>query len=77
MREVEFLFRDGLSRGLRKFINSPSNYEELMECHNLAPWETGLLPHDPVISMNSLTGDLLVDENGNYIVTEGDEEIAL
>ena len=72
MKELGFIFKDGLSRGLRRFSNSPADFEELMECHNLAPWEAGLLPHDTVTSMNSLTGDLLVNEDGDYIVVDGD-----
>ena len=53
MKEYPFTFDDGLKKGLRRWDTNPTNEQALVECHNLAPAELGLKPHEPLKSVDA------------------------
>ena len=53
MKEFEFTFQKGLVGGLRKHRSNPRNEQNLVECHNWRPTETGLESHEAVVSLNA------------------------
>ena len=42
MRAYTHLFREGLTKGLRRSSTNPRNSQALIECHNVVPSEQGL-----------------------------------
>lgn len=48
MREGDYMFDEGLVKGLRRFETNLRNVQSLLECHNWAPAEQGLEPHEEV-----------------------------
>lgn len=48
MREGDYIFEDGLTKGLRRFDSNPRNEQTLVECHNWMPIEQGLEAHEVV-----------------------------
>jgi hypothetical protein len=74
MREFEVPFREGLTKGLRRHSKNPLNTEALVECHNLAPTEFGLEPHEDIILMTAVEL-VLTTEAGEGILTEGEDRI--
>lgn len=53
MKEFPFTFKEGFTRGLRRFDTNPINSQSLTELHNMAPDVGGLTPHQLVISLNA------------------------
>lgn len=53
MREYNFTFEEGLTKGLRRFSANPTNEQALVELHNLAPAEQGLETHETIVSMDA------------------------
>ena len=53
MKQGEVDLTKALKRGLRKFAESPRNSLWLIECHNLAPSEEGIEPHETVTSLGA------------------------
>ena len=53
MRAFQYVFQEGLMKGLRRFSDNPRNKQDLVECHNAMPSESGLKPHDVVTSLNA------------------------
>lgn len=53
MKEFELTFDKGLRLGLRKYSSNPRNEQGLVECHNLAPGESGLKLHEAVVDLNA------------------------
>jgi len=53
MRQGEVDLSPVLKRGLRRFEVSPRGSLWLLECHNLAPAEEGIEPHETVISLGA------------------------
>jgi hypothetical protein len=52
MKEYTFTFKEGLTKGLRRFSNTPRNAQSLVELHNLAPSDLGIEPHEALISLD-------------------------
>ena len=50
--EVDFKFRDGEIQGLRRFSNESKGSKSLTECHNWAPSDVGLEPHEQVTQID-------------------------
>ena len=53
MKEYEFTFQEGLTKGLRRHFTNPRNEQSLVECHNWRPTEAGLVTHEAVVSLNA------------------------
>ena len=53
MKQGEVDLSRALKRGLRRFPVSPKNSEWLLECHNWAPAEDGIEPHETLISLGA------------------------
>ena len=53
MKEFQFTFKEGLLRGLRRFVSGPREEQGLVECHNFAPGDKGLGLHEAVTSLNA------------------------
>jgi hypothetical protein len=54
MRQGESIIREALAQGLRRFPTNPRGINSLVECHNLAPAEQGLEPHEEVTDLNAI-----------------------
>jgi len=52
MKGYDFTFEKGLRSGLRKHYMNPFNEEALVECHNMAPTEAGVEPHEDVVPVS-------------------------
>jgi len=52
MKEFEFTFREGLTKGLRKDRFSSLAEQDLVLLHNWAPTETGLEVHENITLMD-------------------------
>jgi len=52
MKAFQFVFQEGLGKGLRRFDYNARNNQSLVECHNAMPDESGLVPHERVVSLN-------------------------
>ena len=70
MKGYDFTFEKGLRGGLRKHYMNPLNEEALVECHNLAPTESGLEPHEDVVLIGAAADFFLLMESGDYILME-------
>lgn len=77
MKGYDFTFEKGLRSGLRKHYMNPFNEEALVECHNMAPTEAGLEPHEDIILIGSAEDLGLLAEDGLDILAEGEDEILL
>ena len=53
MKQGEIDLTRALKRGLRRFSVSPRNSLWLIECHNWAPAEDGVEPHETVTSLGA------------------------
>lgn len=53
MRQGEVDLTRALKRGLRRFSVSPRNSLWMIECHNWAPAEDGIEPHETVTSLGA------------------------
>jgi hypothetical protein len=53
MRGFQYIFQEGLGKGLRRFSSNPRNLQSLVECHNAMPAEEGLRPHVDITSLNA------------------------
>jgi len=53
MKAFQYVFDEGLHKGLRRFSSNPRNKQDLVECHNAMPSEDGLNPHDVVTSLDA------------------------
>lgn len=53
MKQGELDLTKVLKRGLRRFAVSPRGSEWLLECHNWAPAEDGVEPHETIISLGA------------------------
>lgn len=53
MKEFEFTFKEGLTKGLRRFTTGPREEQDLVECHHLVPTEKGLGLHEAVVDLNA------------------------
>ena len=53
MKQGELDLTKILKRGLRRFAVSPRNSMWLLECHNWAPAEDGVEPHETVVSLGA------------------------
>ena len=78
MKAFEFTFEEGFKKGLRRFKQTPRNAEVMIDCHNLAPEDEGLVIHETITFFNSieyyLRRDFGVD---NFIVITGSDKIIL
>lgn len=52
MREYDFTFDEGLTKGLRRFSANPTNAQALVELFNLAPSTLGLEAHETLTNLN-------------------------
>ena len=52
MREANFEFSEGLTKGLRRFSPNPRDSQSMVVCHNWEPDEQGLEPHEIVTLVN-------------------------
>lgn len=59
MKAYKHIFREGLTKGLRRFATHPRNIQALVECHNAVPREEGLESYSPldVVSVSGGGGD--------------------
>ena len=48
MREADYVFNEGLMKGLRKFDPGIRNQQTLVRCQNWAPEEQGLEAHEKI-----------------------------
>ena len=53
MKAFQYVFEEGLMKGLRRFSSNPRNNQDLVECHNAMPSENGLKFHKVVTSLNA------------------------
>jgi len=53
MKAFQFVFGEGLTKGLRRFSSNPRNNQNLVECHNAMPNEDGLVPHVVITSLDA------------------------
>jgi len=53
MKAFQFVFDEGLTKGLRRFSSNPRNNQNLVECHNAMPNEDGLVPHVVITSLDA------------------------
>jgi len=53
MRQAETGLDKIFRNGLRQFSNNPRNMPALVECHNLAPAEQGLEPHEEILDLGA------------------------
>jgi hypothetical protein len=51
MKQAATTIRDALRSGLRQYSNNPRGVPGLVECHNLAPAEQGLEPHEEITNL--------------------------
>ncbi len=51
MKQASTTIHDALKSGLRRFANNPRGVPGLVECHNLAPAEQGLEPHEEITNL--------------------------
>ena len=74
MKEFEYIFSDGLFKGLKSGNEIPMNSDVLEECFNLEPTPNGLIPHQYVVDIRTMGSDDLevehpeVGELGNSFV---------
>ena len=77
MKGYDFTFKEGLRKGLRKHYMNPFNEEDLVECHNMAPTESGLEPHEDIILIGAAEDFFLLLESGDYVLTENGDRIII
>ena len=77
MKEYEFTFQEGLTKGLRRHFTNPRNKEALVECHNWMPTETGLEAHEAVTLIGSIVDSFLLLENGDFLLLENGDRIII
>jgi len=53
MKAFQYVFDEGLFKGLRRFSSNPRNNQNLVECHNAMPNEDGLVPHAVITSLDA------------------------
>ena len=53
MKGFIYIFEEGFKHGLRRESSNPRNTQSLVECHNAAPGEAGLEPHEVVTSLDA------------------------
>ena len=59
MKAYTHIFREGLTKGLRRYATHPRNVQSLVECHNAVPREEGLESYAnlDVVSVSGGGGD--------------------
>lgn len=76
MKEFERVFDSVLAKGLRRFP-SPRNSDGLLECHNWAPMEAGLKPHEEITLIGSEESFYLLQQNLDYILQQNGDKIII
>ena len=77
MKEFDFTFEKGLTKGLRRFRTNPRNQEALVDCHNWMPMEQGVEAHEALTDILAGTGFFLLLENGDFFLLENGDKLII